>query len=259
MEVEVIRYLAIMFSLVMTAGCATQNLDMQQMQTKNRELASELNAARQNISALEENNARLDAQVKDLTDITGRLQVEKDVRVEESGSLRRGVRDFVKTQSAALREFSKQQDFLDYVGSELIERQGNGGKDLTLIDTRNQINAPGTLVGVRGLFSSPCTLSLVLLRPVDEKWVAIWTTGPLQVAAPGLQTIDLAVPVSVTPGDLTAWVFTGPVGVSFDTGTGGTLTEKKPLTVGDQLKKATPRDMRSGSAYSIGVLGILDW
>jgi hypothetical protein len=237
-------------------GCAAPTEQMKKLQAENSQLKTDLSSARQNIATLEDEKTTLIGEVNRLTRISGTLEEEKAVRVEESSQLRQGVRGFLRSQMNAFREFSKNEDFLDYRGGELIQRSGQPNIGKTLIDTRYRINADGTLFGIRGDFGQPTRLGLAVLREVTGQWVVVWNTALLDVQSPGLQQVDFPVPVSVRKGDLVAFLFQDKVPVACDQGTGGIVPFDQTLKAGQKLTKAT-LGSHQGWACSIGVVGIL--
>ncbi|PLX81988.1 MAG: hypothetical protein C0616_03300 [Desulfuromonas sp.] len=237
-------------------GCAAPTEEMKKLQLQNSNLQGELAAAKESISELEQQKADLTGQVEQLTRISGTLEREKAVRVEETGQLRQGVRSFVRSQLSSLREFSKNEDFLDYSGGELIERSGSPGKSVSLVDTQNTMGYNGTLYGIRGQFSGPVALRLAVLRPIKQRWVVVWNTEKLEVKKPGLQQVDFPVPVSVEAGDLVAYQFPDEMPVACDKGTGGLLMIDQQLESGQKLQQQQVGSFQ-GYACSIGVVGIL--
>ncbi len=241
---------------LLVSGCAAPTEEMKTLKVQNAQLQSDLNGANSSIASLEKKNADLTGQVNQLNRISGTLEKEKAVRVEESSMLRQDVRSFVRNQLVVFREFSKDADFLDYRGGEIIDRSDSPGSSMSLIDTQYQMNATGTLYGIRGQFNEPAVMSLAVLRPVKDQWVVVWSTEKLEVEQPGLQQINFSVPVSVQENDLVAYLFPNQVAVSCDRGTGGLVSVDKQLEAGQKLTQTTSGN-RQGWACSIGVVGML--
>lgn len=238
------------------SGCSGSGDRLLRLQEENRQLQGHLAQARQNIETLTEEKAVLNDKVADLTRVSGTLQREKRARVEEADQLRKSMRDFVQIQMDALREFSLRQDFYDYLGAELVNRQHSGDENLTLVDNRNRLSGDGTLLAVRGYFIVPCRLRLLVLRPGDAWCEVVQVSAPLEIAEPGLKQIDLAVPMTVREGDILGFAFAGPVGVPYDEKTGGTLLFSDPLKAGSRLQIPHDKGAPKRRAYSIGGVGL---
>lgn len=251
------RYLIVCLAVCLFAGgCAAPTEQMKQLQVENSRLQSDLSSAKSNIEDLEGKNAQLTDQVRRLTKISGTLAQEKAVRVEESSQLRQEVRAFLREQMSSLREFSKNEDFLDYRGGELIRRTGDIGKSAALIDTLYRMNEPGILFGVRGQFAEPSRLSMAVLREVAGEWVVVWKTELIEITRPGIQNIDFPVPVTVQKDDLVAYLFPDNIPIACEQGTGGIVPVDKMLQVGQKLDR-TVLGSHQGWACSIGVVGVL--
>jgi len=237
-------------------GCAAPTEEILNLRTENSRLESALKKAQGDIQGLENDKSKLTDRVSQLSRISGTLKREKAVRVEETSLLRQNVHGFVRSQLAALRDFSKNENLLDYSGSELIERSSSLGKSLALIDTQYKISAGGILYGIRGIFNLPAKIVFAVLRPIKGQWVVVWVTKKLDIKEQGLQQIDFPVPVTVQSEDLVGYFFPDKIPVACDQGTGGVIILKKPFEVGQKIDQG-PLDKDQGWACSIGVIGVL--
>jgi hypothetical protein len=247
----------LLFALFLS-GCAGSGEALLRLQEENRLLQQQLVLAQNNIADLTGEKASLDEKVAELTRVSGTLQREKRARVEEAEQLRKSMRGFVQAQMDALREFSIRQDFFDYIGAELVNRQHSGEENLTLVDHGNRIPGSGTLLAVRGYFIVPCRLRVLVLRPAQNVWSVVKVSELQEVATPGMIQVELDVPMAVQAGDILGFAFAGPVGVPYDEKTGATVLFSDPLKAGSRLHipeiKGTPRRR----AYSIGGVGLFD-
>lgn len=251
------RHILIVFMLAsLLGGCAGSGDRLRRLQEENQHLQENLTLAHQNINTLTVEKAALNDKVADLVRVSGTLQREKRARVEEADQLRKSMRSFAQEQMETLREFSLRQDFFDYIGAELVNRQHSGDENITLVDSGNRLPGNGTLLAVRGYFIVPCRLRLLVLRPKEEQWEVVQVSAPLEVAAAGLNQIDLEVPMAVQSGDILGFTFAGPVGIPYDEKTGHTLLFSDPLRAGSQLHIPDTRGTPNRRAYSIGGVGL---
>lgn len=251
------RHILIVFMLAsLLGGCAGSGDRLRRLQEENQHLQENLTLAHQNINTLTVEKAALNDKVADLVRVSGTLQREKRARVEEADQLRKSMRSFAQEQMETLREFSLRQDFFDYIGAELVNRQHSGDENITLVDSGNRLPGNGTLLAIRGYFIVPCRLRLLVLRPKEEQWEVVQVSAPLEVAAAGLNQIDLEVPMAVQSGDILGFTFAGPVGIPYDEKTGHTLLFSDPLRAGSQLHIPDTRGTPNRRAYSIGGVGL---
>jgi hypothetical protein len=242
----------------MLGGCAGTGEQLVRLRKENQSLQQELSGMRRDISSLQSEKVALNDEILDLTRIAATLQREKSVRIEEAGLLRRSMRSFARTQMEALRDFSRDQQFCDYVGAELINRQHSGGEALTLVDAHHRLPGAGTLMAVRGYFIVPCRFRLLLLRAVGKQWEVVQNSALLEMGTTGFGQIDLDVPMAVRRGDVLGFAFSGPVGVPFDEGTGATMVFPDPVKRGSRLYLDGPAGSAVKRAYSIGGVGLLE-
>ena len=237
-------------------GCAGSGDRLKRLQQENQQLQQNLTLAHQDINTLTAEKTALNDKVADLIRVSGTLQREKRARVEEADQLRKAMRSFAQEQMETLREFSQRQDFFDYIGAELVNRQHSGDENLTLVDSGNRLPGDGALLAVRGYFIAPCRLRLLILRPVEEQWEVVQVSTPIQVIAAGSAQIDLDVPMAVQTGEMLGFMFEGPVGIPYDEKTGHTLLFTDPLKAGSRLHIPEAKGTPKRRAYSIGGVGL---
>ncbi len=251
------RHIFIVFMVAsLLGGCAGSGDRLKRLQEENQQLQKNLTLAHQDINTLTAEKAALTDKVADLTRVSGTLQREKRARVEEADQLRKTMRSFAQEQMETLREFSQRQDFFDYIGAELVNRQHSGDENLTLVDSGNRLPGNGTLLAARGYFIAPCRLRVLVLRPVEEQWEVVQVSTPIQVASAGLEQIDLDVPMAVLAGDMLGFMFEGPVGIPYDEKTGHTLLFSDPLRAGNRLHIPETKGIPNRRSYSIGGVGL---
>ena len=256
-----LRPWGVLVGLMLLGGCAGSGDQMRRLSTENERLQTELALARGNIQELHQERAALQDKVASLTRLSSTLEREKSIRVEETGKLRRTMRTFVKEQLDVLRIFSQNEDFFDYLGAELVNREFSGKDALVLIDGAHRLPARGTLLGVRGFFITPCRFRLLILRGAGSQWRVAGESPQLEVRQIGSRQVDLEVPLPVEAGDVLAYAFSTPVGVPYDEGTGGTVAVdvgNANLKAGRLLEVTVPTASRGARAYSIGAYGLFD-
>ena len=251
------RHILVIFVVAgLLGGCAGTGDRLRLLQEENRNLQEKLTLAHGDIDTLTAEKTVLTDKVADLTRVSGTLQREKRARVEEAEQLRKTMRGFAQAQMDMLREFSLRQDFFDYIGAELVNRQHSGGENLTVVDGGNRLPGDGTLLAVRGYFIVPCRLRLLVLRPADKQWEVVQVSAPLEVDSAGLKQVDLEVPMAVQSGDILGFSFAGPVGIPYDEKTGGALLFSDPLRTGSRLQVPEMKGTPNRRAYSLGGVGL---
>jgi len=251
------RHILAGFMLVgLLGGCAGSGERLMRLQEENQQLRQELAGAQKDIEVLTAEKAALNDKVSDLTKVSGTLQREKRARVEEAEQLRLSMRSFVGRQMDVLREFSLRQDFFDFIGAELVNRQHSGDENLTLVDGGNPLPAAGTLLAVRGYFIAPCRLRLLVLRRGQDLWEVAHVSELVEVGEVGLKQVDLDVPMEVQAGDILGFSFAGPVGIPYDEKTGNTVIFSDPLRAGSRLHIPEIKGTPNRRAYSIGGVGL---
>ncbi|TQV84758.1 hypothetical protein FKG94_04355 [Exilibacterium tricleocarpae] len=248
--------LAALAALVL-AGCQAPPV-IKEVQDQNRALQQQLQQANRQIAELQGREAQLREDADELNRVIGVLGTEKSSRVLESSNLRGQVRGFVLQQIDLLREFLVRGNLLDYVGGELVARSRVDEQPLLLVDLANTVPGSGTLTGLGGHFTKPTTLTVKVLRAVDQQKVVIWESKPLTITEPGLTRINFPVAVGVEKGDVVAYYFPQATSVSFDTGTGDTRFMATDIGLGAVVPAAALDGAKSRRAYSLGVYGLLN-
>ncbi|MBB3167928.1 hypothetical protein [Simiduia aestuariiviva] len=254
-----LRVCAITALCVLTAACQAPK-NIQQLQQQNQNLAAELATARANIAQLQQREQALEADVAELNRVMNVLGTEKSSRVQESSQLRGLMRSFVQDQIDLLKDFLVKGDLLDYVGGELVTRNGIADKpdqQLLLVDLQNPLPSEGVLTGVGAYFTMPGSFRVKVLRRVDANLVVVWESKLLPVAQAGKQRINFPVSVGVERGDLLAYYFPNQVNAAVDAGTGDTRTYDGDLALGKTLAVRSLDNAKQKRAYSLGVYGLL--
>lgn len=248
----------LLLSLSLVACQAPKNV--QQLQQQKQQLEAELASARQSIAQLQAGEAALQADVAELNRVMNVLGTEKSSRVQESSQLRGLMRSFVQDQIDLLKDFLVKGDLLDYVGGELVARNGVADKpeqQLLLVDLQNPLPSEGVLTGVGAYFTQPGSFRVKVLRRIGDDLVVVWESKTLPVAAAGKQRINFPVSVGVEAGDLLAYYFPNQVIVAADRGTGDTRTYSGDLALGKTLALRSLDNAKQKRAYSLGVYGLL--
>lgn len=244
-------------ALLLLSACETQP-EMQEVQSENQRLQTELSDAREAIDTLEAEKNLLQRDVDELERVIDVLDAEKSSRVRESSQLRGQVRGFVQQQIDALQDFLVQGDLLDYVGGELVERSTVADEEpLFLVDLGNPIPRAGSLTGVGGHFVASAELVVKVLRPMDDGLVVIWESQPLTVERSGIHQLPFPVNVGVEEGDVIGYAFADHLPVSFDEGTGDTRYLNESPALGETIERDSLQGERFERAYSLGVYGLL--
>ncbi|MEZ4599568.1 MAG: hypothetical protein R2940_07245 [Syntrophotaleaceae bacterium] len=246
----------VVLSVLMLSGCVTTSERIKALEHSNTLLSQDLSTAKDNIARLNMDKNRLSEELDECRRVSRALEKEKDVRTKEAGDIRQEIRDFMKKQILALRDFTKREELLDYIGGELLQRPEISDEGLTLVDLKNPMPGPGSLVGLRGLFTSPCKVKLVILRPLNDSSFVVWESPIFQIADPGAKAFDFDSDVAVEKGDLVGYAFEGPVGVPYDRGTGKTLFSSRKLVLGDRINPESLNGVGQNRAYSVGVVGM---
>lgn len=244
--------------IILLSGCMADS-NVKELQDTNAQLERELTAASDEISDLRVQEERLRSNISELERLAGILETEKSSRVQESSQLRQLVRGFIRDQIDAHRDFLLRGDLLDYVGSELVKRAHQGEEEgLLLLDLENPVPRSGTLTGFAGYFFQEGTVSLRVLRPLDDELVVIWTGPEMKVSEAGRVRMNLPASVGAEAGDIMGYHFSGPVAVSHDRGTGEVIRLREDLPLGAVIKRKNLPKQTEFRAYSIGTLGLLN-
>lgn len=247
----------LLIATLFLGACQTQPA-IKQMQDQNRQLTDDLNNTRKDIAQLQAQEQKLRDDIAELSRINNVLDTEKSSRVQESSELRGQVRRFVQKQIDAYKDFMVQGGLLDYVGSELVERGSAEDKPLVLVDLMNTIPRAGTLTGVGAHVVKPGSLSVKVLRPVENQLVVVWDSQTLQVTRTGINRINFPVGVVVEKGDVIAYQLSQGIVISFDEGTGDTRFQAGELTLGQTARASSLDGAKRLRAYSLGVYGLLN-
>ncbi len=243
---------------VITLSACQTSPQMEQLQSENKSLQGELNRAQQQIDTLKTSETLLKQEVAELNRVVGVLGQEKSSRVEESTSLRGDVRQFAQAQMLALKQFLLQSNLVDYIGGELVERSAYDEKPVLVVDLVNKAPRSGSLSGVAGYFHSAGSLSVKVLRPVNDQLVVVWESAALAVESTGAKRIAFPVSVGVDQGDVIAYYLPQPGMVGFDQGTGDSRQLNKDIHVGDAVSESSLLGKDKKRAYSLGVYGLLN-
>ncbi len=238
-------------------GCQSP-ANVKQLQDQNQSLQSQLHSAQTEIALLRHTEQSLRKDIDELNRVIGVLDTEKSSRVAESSNLRGSVRTFVQGQIDLFKDFLVAGNLLDYVGGELVERQRVDNKPLMLVDLDNPMPKNGVLTGLGAHFSNPSQFSVKVLRPVENKLVVIWESGPLEAKQPGINRVNFPVSIGVEQGDVMGYYFPAGGGISFDTGTGDTRYLSQDVGLGGVIRLSSLQGESKRRAYSVGVFGLLN-
>ncbi len=243
--------------LTLLVGCQAPP-NVQQLQNQNASLQQQLDKANSDINQLNADKVLLEQDIDELNRVIGVLGEEKSSRVTESTSLRGDVRRFVQLQIDQLKDFLLASNLLDYIGGELVERTNADDEPLLVVDLFNPVPLDGSLTGVGGYFQNPGSVSVKVLRPVEQNLVVVWSSKLITVTDRGQQRLQFPVTVGVEKGDYLAYYFTQPKMVGFDTGTGDSRYIDEDIAVGSILRRTSLNGEKNKRAYSIGVFGLLN-
>lgn len=248
--------LTIITASIFLAGCATQ--DMKTLQEKNKSLEQQLSTANGEIRQLKKTETELREKIGDLTQTTNVLTTEKSSRVAESSTLRSQVRKFIQGNIDNLKTFMVQGNILDYVGSELVPRAKTDSKSIFIVDFANAMPSAGILTGVGGNFTKAGSFTVKVLHPVENQFVVIWESKPVEIAAVGKQQAQFPVSVGVEKGDVIGYFFAETPNVGYDISTGDTRYAELDVALGSTVNKETLAGATERRAYSLGVFGLLE-
>jgi hypothetical protein len=241
----------------LVSACQTP-LNIQQLENENSALQQQLSSSNQQLELLQADKEVLQNDMTELQRVMGVLGEEKSSRVTESTNLRGEVRQFVQLQMDSLKQFLLASDLLDYIGGETVARSKVDENPLLVVDLYNAVPRNGILTGLRGHFQSPGSLSVRVLRPVEDDLVVIWASQSIEVQGQGEQQLKFPVSVGVEKGDVLAYYFAQPGMVSFDTGTGDSRYSSSDKLVGNIVRPSSLKGASDKRAYSVGVFGLLN-
>lgn len=244
-------------TLLILSGCQTPP-NIKELQDKNQSLQVQLNSANNQISGMNDQEQLLKNDIAELNRVISVLGTEKTSRVQESSSLRGSVRTFVQGQIDLYKDFLVAGNLLDYVGGELVERQGVDEKPIMLVDLANPMPKNGVITGLGAHFNKPSSFTAKVLRPVDNNLVVIWESKPLTVKQPGINRINFPISVGVERGDVMGYYFPTASGISFDAGTGDTRYLGSDVSLGGIVRTSSLQGQSKRRAYSVGVYGLLN-
>jgi hypothetical protein len=248
---------AVLVMLLGLAACQTSP-QTQELLGRNQDLEQRLTQARSEIASLTADNNNLQANVQELNRVIAVLDTEKTSRVEESSEVRSQVRGFVQTQIDAFKEFLILGDLMDYIGSELINRNWVENEPLLLVDLGNQVPRNGSLIGVAAHLNAATPFMVKILRPIEDEFVVIWESQMITAEKAGVVRKPFAVSVGIEQGDYLAYYFPQTTGVSFDEGTGSTFYISRDVKLGESIRRTSLKGADKKRSYSIGVYGLLN-
>jgi len=250
------RFFVALTGFFLLGGCVTPP-DVQTLKDQNAALAAQLASAKQQVNSLASERKELGVVNAELKRVMSILDTEKSSRVVESTELRMKIRNFTQKQIDGLKEFLVESNLLDYVGSELFERSQFARDPLVLVDFANPVPRDGSLMGVTGYFAEPTTLTVNVLRQVNDRYVVVWQSQNMEVSLLGQQRLRFPVSVGVEKNDVIAYDFSTNMGVNYDEGTGQTLYSNRSFLLGATVAPSSLKGKNEKRAYSLGVVAIL--
>ncbi len=239
------RILVLMFAMsFLTFGCAADNNTLKK---ENSLLKTQLNETRAE-------NTRLGDNLDKCSKISDTLSKEKTSKDASMSSLRAKTRVFLRNEYDVLNRFSKNDELMDYIGGEQIERKGLKGSNQTLVDMR-PLSANAVIYVIKGDFMSQTKIIPKLFRETDSGLICVWEGTLLIVESVGLTSLELSTPLNAMKGDFIGLYFPDDVTVPFDDETGSFSVYSRNIKMGSPLP-TTPIFMKR--SYSIGVSGLLD-
>ncbi len=230
--------------VLVIGGCAPS---LQNLQKENTDL-------KQRLSQAEQQNADLQGRLDQCTELSSVLSREKHAREQNISSLRAKTRAFLKEEFDLLNGFSKNEELMDYLGGELVERGKKDGAGLTIVN-RDPLPSDAVIYMVKGLFEPGTTLVPKLFRATDKGVFCVWQGKPLQATAAGLNRLEFEIPLNAMEGDLLGIYFPKAVTVPYDEKTGRFAVYSGEIKIGGTLP-STPKS--SGRNYSMGMSGLLN-
>jgi hypothetical protein len=248
---------ALAVSAAALCGCTTMSGDVGILQKENTALQRELREKNDQLERIGTREREMIEEAVALKNQVDLLEREKQVRIDDLNKLKYGTRSFLSDQMLSLRKFYEQEGLLDFVGSEIIERAHEEGENLLLVDLKNTLSGPGTLVAGWAYLSAPgSSVMFCLLRPVEKDLVVVWQSEMFTVGEAGAAHFQFAVPPKVNGDEIVAVYCAGVVKVPFDLGTGDVRSIRGPVKEGDKLKRGDLQG-KEGRAYSFCVVGLL--
>lgn len=248
-------------AVIVCGGCVTVPPDMQELQSRNRALVKQVSEREAALKKLKDEKSHLQREVSYYTERCVVLEKEKQARIEASGDLRQGVREFTDGVMQSLRSYYQKTEIVDYVGGEVFRRSEVGTeKNVLLIDLKNVIASDGTLIGGTAYLTAPARLVFCLLRRVEGKdqLQVVRMSDPLASQEPGRKSWTFQVPLAVEKGDIIGAYFPENVAVPYDdVDTGSVVLVPGPIQMTSTVRLKAPTG-RNNRAYSFGMVGFLN-
>ena len=254
-----VRLLCVTACMV-AAGCASPDIRVKELERQQAKLRTALDERNATISQLNNQVSFLEREVTYYTGRSDVLNQEKDERLQEIRTLRKGVRTFTDEVIHTLQASYQKTETVDYIGAELFRRGQIGSEeDQVLVDLENRIDADGTVIGGRAYMSAAGALRFCLLRPTQEpgKLRVVAMSEEVVAAEPGSASWTFNIPLSARAGDYVGVCCRGPVPIPYDDADTGivALVPGKPKT--HDVISVTKPGGRNRRAYSFGVIGYL--
>ncbi len=242
--------------ILVLSGCQAP-LNTHELEIRNQSLHQQLNLAQNKIQTLESKSQQLQNALNESNRVRKIIGKEKSSRFNESTLLRSQVRRFLQEQIDVYKSFLVNNNLLDYVGGELVERKQYDNRSLMLVDLKNKIPHPGVLTGVGAWFIKPTHMIVKVLRKIDDKLVVVWESRNLNISKTGRIKTRFQVTVGVEKGDVLGYYFPKAAAVAFDKGTGDTRYLSRNLRPGSSISPSSLEGEDQQRAYSLGVYGLL--
>ncbi len=249
------RLLPVLAALLL-AACQTPP-DTRELESRNQSLRQQLDIAQGRVRKLEAERLQLQRALDESNRVLEIIRKEKSSRFTESTLLRSQVRRFVQNQIDVYKSFLVDNNLLDYVGGERVERRQYDDQPIMLVDLKNTVPRPGVLTGVGGYFIKPTRLVVKVLRKLDDKLVVVWESRQLAITRAGLARARFHVSVGVEQGDVLGYYFPEAAWAAYDKGTGDTRYLRRDLHPGSTIEADALKGGEEQRAYSLGVYGLL--
>ncbi|MCU0598961.1 MAG: hypothetical protein MUE70_06860 [Desulfobacterales bacterium] len=216
---------------ILGMGCANCKSIEQQLDTCQKTLSdqdliiktkeSTIRQKDQEIKEKEDSIKKLELQVIELNrrmTITSSEKGVYDERIKKVSSL---VRDFIKEQIQANREFLTKVELEDFIGNELIAREYSGESGILVIDIENPVPSDGQINGIGGYFLGPTEVIVKLLRPMGNDYIITDSQKlSFEIEKAGKTYVDFENPLIVKKDDIVAFYFSKSVTAPYDSGLG---------------------------------------
>jgi len=249
-------YLLAVSSLLMLSACQTP-INTQELESRNQSLKTQVEVAQDKIRTLESERQQLQGALDESNRILKIIGKEKSSRFTQSTLLRSQVRQFAQDQIDVYKSFLVNNNLLDYVGGELVNRKQYDNRPIMLVDLKNTIPRPGVLTGIGAWFVKPTQMTVKVLRKIEDKLVVVWESRTLNISKTGMIKTRFKVTVGVEKGDVLGYYFPKAATVAFDKGTGNTRYLNQNLRPGSSISPSSLDGEEQQRAYSLGVYGLL--